>query len=126
MDTRHLVDPELLGGLDLMPAFAFTPESLPQIRAGMAEMQKQQAAMAPPSNVRVEEKRVPGSKGSPDVRVLVYTPPGAASAPRAGYLQIHGGGYVMGNPEMNDLHNKALVGEIGCVTVSVDYRLAPE
>src|SRR5579883_1703517 len=126
MDTRHLVDPELLAGLELMPAFDFTPESLLQIRAGMAEMQKQQAAMAPPSNVRVEERRVPGPKGAPDVRVLVYTPPGASSGPRAGYLQIHGGGYVMGSPEMNDLHNKALTSEIGCVTVSVDYRLAPE
>src|SRR5215469_12155521 len=125
MDTRHLVDPELLVGLERMPSFDFSTEALPQIRAGLAEMLRQQSAAAPPSDVRVEELRIPGPSGAPDVRVLIYSPP-SASALRAGYLQIHGGGYVLGSPEMNEIQNKALVSEIGCVVVSVDYRLAPE
>jgi len=125
MDTRHLIDPELLVGLERMPSFDFSTEGLPQIRAGLAEMLRQQSAAAPPSDVRVEELRIPGPSGAPDVRVLIYSPP-SASALRAGYLQIHGGGYVLGSPEMNEIQNKALVSEIGCVVVSVDYRLAPE
>lgn len=125
MDTRHLVDPELLPGLELMPAFTFTPEVLPQIRAGMNDMMLQRLAASPPSEVRVEERRIPGPAGAPEVRVLVYTPPGASGA-RSGYLHIHGGGYVMGTPEMSDPQNKAVASAIGCVVVSVDYRLAPE
>lgn len=120
MDTRHLVDPELLVGLERMPSFDFSTEALPQIRAGLAEMLRQQSAAAPPSDVRVEELRIPGPSGAPDVRVLIYSPP-SVSALRAGYLQIHGGGYVLGSPEMNEIQNKALVSEIGCVVVSVDY-----
>src|SRR5215472_393380 len=102
MDTRHLVDPELLVGLERMPSFDLSTEALPQIRAGLAEMLRQQSAVAPPSDVRVEELRIPGPSGAPDVRVLIYSPPSAATALRAGYLQIHGGGYVLGSPEMNE------------------------
>jgi acetyl esterase/lipase len=69
---------------------------------------------------------VPGPEGAADVRVLIYSPPGGTTAPKPGYLHIHGGGYIMGTPEMMDLQNKATVREIGCVVVSVDYRLAPE
>jgi len=125
MNTRHLVDPELLPGLDLMPAFSFSVETLPQMRAGMEEMRKLQSAQLPPSPVNVEERRVPGPAGSPDVRVLIYTPPNVAK-PASGYLHIHGGGYVMGTADMSDPQNKALAEQLGCVIVSVDYRLAPD
>jgi hypothetical protein len=63
MDTRHLVDPELLVGLERMPSFDFSREALPEIRAGLAEMLRQQSAAAPPSDVRVEELRIPGPVG---------------------------------------------------------------
>jgi acetyl esterase/lipase len=39
---------------------------------------------------------------------------------------IHGGGYVMGDIEQDDRLMKQLVNRIGCVAVSVNYRLAPE
>jgi acetyl esterase/lipase len=123
--TSIIVDPELLVGLERMPSFDFSTEALPQIRAGLAQIVPQQSAAAPPSDVRVEELRIPGPSGAPDVRVLIYSSPGA-SALRSGYLQIHGGGYVLGSPEMNEIHNKALVSEIGCAVLSVDCRLAPE
>jgi acetyl esterase/lipase len=125
MDTRHLVDPELLPALEYFPPFDFSPEILPQLRSTMAEMAEQQRAAAPPSDVVVEERRVPGPAGAPDVRVLIYSPPGATGT-KPGYFHIHGGGYIMGAPEMMDAQNKAAVLEIGCVVCSVDYRLAPE
>jgi acetyl esterase/lipase len=39
---------------------------------------------------------------------------------------IQGGGYVMGEIEQDDRLVKQLVKRIGCMAVSVDYRLAPE
>jgi acetyl esterase/lipase len=125
MDTRHLVDPELLPALDYFPPFDFSPEMLPGLRSTMAEMAKQQRAAAPPSDVVVEERHVPGPAGAPNVRVLIYSPPGATGT-KPGYFHIQGGGYIMGAPEMMDAQNKAAVKEIGCVVCSVDYRLAPE
>ena len=41
-------------------------------------------------------------------------------------LQIHGGGWVSGEPEMTDLLNEALSRALNIAIVSVDYRLAPE
>jgi len=46
--------------------------------------------------------------------------------PRSTLLWMHGGGYIMGSPEQEDLMVKHMVSAIGCVAVSVDYRLAPE
>src|SRR5262249_21496982 len=41
-------------------------------------------------------------------------------------LHFHGGGFVLGSPELNDGSNRTLAAALGCVVVSVDYRLAPE
>jgi triacylglycerol lipase len=90
------------------------------------------ASMKPPplsaaqQAVRCEQRFVPGSTGAPDVRVLIYSPDTKAAAPVPAYLHIHGGGYILGVPEMNDGMNRSTVVEHGCVVVSVDYRLAPE
>jgi acetyl esterase/lipase len=46
--------------------------------------------------------------------------------PCAGILDIHGGGYVIGAPEMGRPAHESLVAELGCIIVTVDYRLAPE
>jgi acetyl esterase/lipase len=46
-----------------------------------------------------------------------------AGAPRAVVLDIHGGGWVIGNARMDDVHNAALVEECQVAVVSVDYRL---
>ena len=72
-----------------------------------------------------QDQFVPGSEGHPAVRVRVYRPSHQPSKLPALYW-IHGGGYVMGDIEQDDRLMKQLVKRIGCVAVSVDYRLAPE
>ena len=57
------------------------------------------------------------------VRCRILTPDGP---PKAVYLHFHGGGMVVGMPEMNDVGNRALARTHGVTVVSVDYRLAPE
>ena len=53
----------------------------------------------------------------------VFRPDGPA---KAVYLHFHGGGMMLGAPEMNDVGNLALTRDHGLAVVSVDYRLAPE
>ena len=56
------------------------------------------------------------------VQVRIIHPRG----PVAGIvLDIHGGGWVIGNARMNDAFNAAFASRCGLAVVSVDYRLAP-
>jgi len=57
------------------------------------------------------------------VRCRMFVPDGPA---RAVYLHFHGGGMLLGAPEMNDVGNADLCKRFGIAVVSVDYRLAPE
>lgn len=126
MSTRHLVDPELHPLLDQFPPLNISAETLNEVRAGMKEMNAQAAQLAPEyPNISVSERIIAGPEGAPDLRVLVYTPK-ERSAPTGGLLWIHGGGYVIGDVEGADLEVKGIVDQVGCVVVSVDYRLAPE
>ena len=63
---------------------------------------------------------------APRVVVRVHTPKAAASGPRPCVYSIHGGGYVIGSYEMDDLKFDQLCPALDCVGVSVEYRLAPE
>ena len=126
--TRRLVAVELLPVLDILPTFELTPEILAFVRSGGGRPEGLAAPPLSPAQqaVHCEQRFVPGLAGAPDVRVLVYTPPGKQAAPRPAFLHLHGGGFVLGMPEINDGSNRALASELGCVVVSVDYRLAPE
>jgi len=67
------------------------------------------------------ETRMVGLQGV-QVQVRIVRPRG----PVAGIaLDIHGGGWVIGNARMNDAFNGAFASRCGLAVVSVDYRLAP-
>lgn len=123
--TRHLIAPELLAALEMFPPMNFVEDGLEMYRTGMAG-REMPPLPEPLRAVPCEEKFIPGAPGDPDVRVLLYTPPGEASGPRPAVLEIHGGGYILGSADMSDAANRALALQLGCVVVAVDYRLAPE
>lgn len=126
MTTKHLVDPELVAMLDQFPALELTAETLGQIRAMMQAMRSQTPPNLPAfPDIAVSERFVPGPEGAPDVRVLVYLPT-SVQGPLPALLWIHGGGYVIGSADGEDLGVKSIVSAVRCTAVSVDYRLAPE
>ncbi len=120
MSYRHLVDPELLPTLDASPGFSFSDEGLPKVRE-----QFMLRDLVDHPEVEVSEHFAPGLFGAPLVRVVRYACK-LPSGPLPALLHIHGGGYILGQPEMTDAQSKSLAAEIGCVVLSVDYRLAPE
>jgi acetyl esterase/lipase len=69
-----------------------------------------------------EDHSIPGN---PEVAVVVHRPAEQqANAP--GLVWMHGGGFVFGSAAMSTLRLEAIVAEVGCVAVSIEYRLAPE
>ena len=71
---------------------------------------------------RVENRTVPGPAG--DIPIRLYAP--AADAPLPVLVFFHGGGWVIGDLETHDTLCRRLANAVGCLVVSVDYRLAPE
>ena len=72
-----------------------------------------------PKNVKIE-----WVKASSGQRLRVYTP--AGSKTRAALLYIHGGGMMIGAPQMDDGLLSNLAAELDILIVSPEYRLAPE
>ncbi len=72
---------------------------------------------------KVFDRTIPGSET--DIPVRVYYPKGEQTSYPA-LVYYHGGGWVVGNIESHDNVCRALTNLANCVTISVDYRLAPE
>ena len=119
-----MVDTELLSFLEQYPRYDLTEALLPQIRAGLLERMGAVRTSTAYPDIKCYEQRIPGCDGDPDVRLLIYEPPTGTRRPAL--LHIHAGGHVMGLPEMTDAQHRRFAHDIGCVVVSVDYRLAPE
>ena len=71
---------------------------------------------------RVEDRAIPGPGGPIPVRI--YTPPLPGALPALVFF--HGGGFVVGDLDVADFRCRMLTDWVGCVVVSVDYRMAPE
>jgi acetyl esterase/lipase len=123
MSTRHLVDPELLPLVDSFPPMLLSDESLPTIRAAIPAMLA--ARPLPDLPVRSQDVQIPSGEGNRTIRCLMIQPVTSISNAPA-ILHFHGGGHVLGVPEMNKPQLMRWAHELGCVIVSVDYRLSPE
>lgn len=119
MSTLHLVDPELRPLLELWPTVALSDELLPQMRSAERAM-----PLPPVPETRTSKRTAvaPGPGG--DLPVTIYTPEG--DGPFPAIYHIHGGGYVGGAAAPLEFMHRPMAEALGCVIVTVDYRLAPE
>jgi len=118
------IAPELLPFLDQFPALDLTRENLARSRAELNKMSRQAAAELEGFD-RIDVSDDFMADGGESLRLRLYARSGDAG-PRPGLLWIHGGGYILGSPEMDELHLCRMADELGCLVVAVDYRLAPE
>jgi len=91
--------------------------NLPDAPVARALLMREQFAKTYAPVPEAVERRIAG------VRCRAFSPEGRA---RAVYLHFHGGGMILGAPEMNDAANLELTRRFAVAVVSVDYRLAPE
>ena len=69
-----------------------------------------------------EDRTIPGPAG--EIGLRIYTPEG--KGPFHALMFFHGGGWVVGDLDTHDPLCRALTNAAHCITVAVDYRLAPE
>jgi acetyl esterase len=118
------LDPQAQALLDLVAAFdtpALSTLSVEDARKALVQM-GELSGLEPEPVAKVEDRLIPGPAGQIPVRV--YTPQGSGSFPVL--VWFHGGGFALGSIEIVDDFCRALTNAAGCITVSVDYRLAPE
>lgn len=114
------IHPELQQIAQRTPAITFNRQTLWFVRL----MMRLTRTPAAPADIRIENKSIPGPDGRTPIRLRLYRP--LASTEQTPVLVwLHGGGYVMGTPEMDDLRCADYVRQAGVVVVSVDYRYAP-
>ena len=129
------LDPQVKVVLDQIEALGLPPH----YEVGVVQA-RANAALRPrapgPEVASVVDRSVPGPNG--DVPVRIYTPTspplrqaqGELGSGRAETFPVlvyfHGGGMVVGTLETSDGSCRHLCDKVGCVVVSVDYRLAPE
>lgn len=98
-------------------------ETLPAIRQMFSDALKLQPL--PDLPVQIRKVAVPSRDAQRTIRCLEIRANDLGPHVPA-ILHFHGGGNVMGQPEMNQAELMHWAAEIGCVVLSVDYRLAPE
>lgn len=116
--TTPSLDPELAHLADLDVGFGGETFDLAGIRSGLASL------IEPPHSVDgvIPDQRL--IRSSPPLSVDIYSPD--VAGPRACLIWFHGGGYMIGTAAMDAVRLQAWAARFGCVTVSVEYRLAPE
>ena len=77
-----------------------------------------------PADVVIENVFIPAQTDRARIRLRVYRPR-SLNVPAPALIWLHGGGYVMGNPEQDEACCVQYGRELGITVVSVDYRYAP-
>jgi acetyl esterase/lipase len=117
------VDPELAAVVAQLPTFE--PGGPAEARSRAQAYSADRPPVPGRDALDISEELVPGPAGADPVPVRVYRPPGDGGA-RPAVVYVHGGGFVAGDLDTEDLRCVRLAHDGGCVVVSVDYRLAPE
>ncbi|HEX6393132.1 MAG TPA: alpha/beta hydrolase [Acidimicrobiales bacterium] len=122
--TIPAVDPAITAELELFPISVadLSLETLPTVRDFRSQLV---GGIELSDAVERSDLVIPGPTGAPDVAVRVHRPKDVSGDLPCVY-SIHGGGYVIGSYDMDDLRFDNWCPRLGAVGVSVEYRLAPE
>jgi acetyl esterase len=120
---RHPFDPELAAALAMSPHVDIS--DLAAARSAQAAELVGTAERADSTGVDVSDLRVPGPDPAAELVLRIYRPQ-KATGPLPVLYNIHGGGFVLGTPDVDHDDNLRFSRELDALVVSVDYRLAPE
>ncbi|MFT7648818.1 MAG: acetyl esterase/lipase [Candidatus Poriferisodalaceae bacterium] len=124
MTNQPFYDPEVKAVLDAAPPFGtVTADNLVKIRANRLTMNEQTPLS---DQVSRTDRMVAGPEGAADIRLRVHRRVDAPDDLQPGLFWIHGGGFVLGAPEQDDLRFDKWCQRFDLTGAAVQYRLAPE
>jgi acetyl esterase len=118
LDSQSKTVVEKLSSIQLPPFEQLTADYLRKAYSNLAPA----PVAAASSDLVCEDGLIPTPAGQ--VKIRIYRPSPREGLPIMAFF--HGGGWVTGDLDRHDPLCRELTARIGCVTVSVDYRLAPE
>lgn len=77
-----------------------------------------------PNIASIDNVIIQGESGPIGLRI--YTPKTPSKSPLPVFIYLHGGGWILGNPDEFDSFNQEICQQAGCLFVFVDYGLSPE
>ncbi len=120
-DTIDGYRPEAQALLEYLPSTGDAEADLPDDPVARAQiLRENMMAFEPEPSPMAVASTIPGPAGEIPVRMFM------PDEPKAMFLHIHGGGWILGRPHMSDLGNEDMAKRHGLAVLSVDYRLAPE
>lgn len=123
MSYKHLVHPSLETMTSPEMAFETNAETLQAMR----DQRSQAIGLEFVQDLPVSSETVFTTlNDGHELKLVIYQPAARSAELLPVVYHMHGGGMVMGTPEMMEVRNKLLVNKLGIAVVSVDYRLAPE
>jgi acetyl esterase len=118
MSSSSLLDPQLVPLFVGVPTPAFSNETLPMLRQVMTGSPIESAGL------EVAEHDIDRVDGTA-LRLVIIRSKGATGLLPV-VLHCHPGGWILGTPETSGPTLIDIAGNLDCLIVSVDYRLAPE
>jgi acetyl esterase/lipase len=115
------VHPELQNLFKKSPSIHYNSKNIWLIQSLISLMPAPKA----PKDVSIKNIKIDNRDGKAKIRLRIYQPATHTSTAPV-LLWMHGGGYIIGKPEMEDPLCIQFVCELGISIVSVDYRLAPK
>ncbi len=113
---------QYLGQKKLPPLQQLEPAAAREIAAREGNFSPSAPPMARVENLTIRSAAVSGTEG--EIKLRIYTP--TEENPLPVLVYFHGGGWVLGDLEVADSFCRQIAHQVGCIVVSVDYRLAPE
>ncbi len=97
-----------------------TPEELERAKAQGAAMM----AFTAPEGMVIEDRAIAGPDEGQKLNIRVFTPKELVGKESPVVLDIHGGGWVAGNLDIDNARCAAIATRVPCRVVTVDYRLS--
>jgi len=123
MGSEPYFDPEVRAALETSPRLGTVDaDSIDKVRANRLLLNEQVPLSAVVERTNIT---VPGPPGGADIRLRVHKRVGL-EGPQPCLYWIHGGGFVLGAPEQDDLRFDRWCARHDMIGIGVQYRLAPE
>lgn len=100
-------------------------DDIPAMRAMMSQRSIAAAQDGDTAGVVQEDTTAPARDGY-KIPVRIYRPEKSPAGGSPLIVFYHGGGFALGDLELEELNCRNFTREFGAVVVNVDYRLAPE